>query len=170
MFTLISFSPLQPTPGLALWSVVIFLIFWFMMYKFAFGPIVESLKTRDQGIQDALDQAKAAREEMSNLQAENETILEKAREERTAILNEAKEIKNNMIAEAKEKAQHEADRIVANANQEIASRKLEAMTEVKNDVGNMAIGIAEKILRKELKGDSDQVSFVNTLVDNIKLN
>ena len=70
----------------------------------------------------------------------------------------------------REKAQHEADRIVANANQEIASRKLEAMTEVKNDVGNMAIGIAEKILRKELKGDSDQVSFVNTLVDNIKLN
>lgn len=170
MFALISFSPLQPTPGLPLWSVVIFCIFWFMMYKFAFNPIVESLKKRDQGIQDSLDQAKAAREEMNNLKAENDKILEQAREERSAILNEAKEMRENMIAEAKEKAQAEADRIVKNATQEIESKRVEAMTSVKNDVGNMAIGIAEKILRKELANSSEQVSFVNSLVDNIKLN
>ncbi len=168
--TLISFSPLQPTPGLAFWSVLIFCIFWFMMYKAAFKPITEALKKRDQGIQDSLDAAKAAREEMNNLKAENEQILEQARTERTAMLAEAKEMKAKMINEAKEKAQDEAKRILASATQEIENKKQAAMIEVKNEVGTMALDIAEKVIRKELKGDAAQVSFVDKLVQDIKLN
>lgn len=170
MFALLSFTPLQPTPGLALWSVIIFLLFWFLMYKYAFKPITASLKAREVGIQDSLDEAKKAREEMQNLKAENEKILEQAREERMAILNEAKEIKNKTINEAKGKAEDEAKRIVENARVEIENQKKAAMIEVKNKVGTMAIDIAEKILKKELNANQEQVSFVNRLVDDIKLN
>lgn len=170
MMTLVSFTPFQPSPGLAFWSVVIFLLFWVMMYRFAFGPIVESLRKRDGDIQDALDQAKKAKEEMSALQSQNEALLNEARTERANMLKEAKDAGAKILAEAKEKAQDEAKRIVSSAKVEIENQKKAALTEVKNTVGNMALDIAEQVLRKELKADNDQVSFVNKLVDDIKLN
>lgn len=168
--SLLLFAPFQPTPGLALWSLIIFLLFWFIMKKLAFKPIMEALKKREDDIQSALDEAKLAKEEMSNLKNENEQLLQQAREERAAMLNEAKETKNNIIAEAKEKAKSDANRIVADARQEIENQKKSALAEVKNKAGLMALEIAEKVIRKELKGDSAQEAFVSKLVDEISSN
>ncbi len=170
MFSLISFTPFQPTPGLAIWSLLIFLLFWGIMYKVAFKPIAEALSKRENDIQDAIDQAKFAREEMSNMKSENEKLLAQAREERAKILQEAKEIKNQMISEAKEKAKEEASKIVSNAMIDIENQRKAAITEVKNELGIMALSIAEKVIRKELKGNAEQELFVNTLVKEIQLN
>jgi len=170
MIYLVSFAPFQPTPGLALWSLIIFLLFWFLMSKYAFKPIMQGLKKRETDIQSALDEAKKAKEEMSNLQAENESLLQQAREERAAMLKEAKDTKNQIVTEAKDKAKVEANKIIADARLEIENQKKAAIADVKNQAGTLALDIAEKVLRKELKGDPQQVSYVNQLVSEISKN
>jgi len=170
MIFLAGFAPFQPSPGLALWSLIIFCLFWWLMSKYAFKPMMNGLKKRETDIKNALDQAEKAREEMANLKAENEKILAEAREERATMLKEAKETQNNIINEAKNKAKEEAQRITSSAKLEIENEKKAALTEVKNKVGMMATDIAEKILRKQLTGNTEHETFVNTLVDEINLN
>jgi F-type H+-transporting ATPase subunit b len=170
MITLLNFTPFQPTPGLAIWSLITFLLFWAMMWKFAFKPITQALEKREDDIQPALDSAKKAKEEMTNLKAENEKILAEAREEKARILSEAKEIKVQTINEAKEKAKDEANRIISSARTEIENQKKAAIAEIKTQVGGMAIDIAEKLIRKELKGNSEHEAYVKTLVDEFNLN
>ena len=170
MIFLSSFSPFQPTPGLALWSLIIFVGFWMIMKKYAFKPMMEGLKTREDNIQSALDEAAKAREEMSNLKAENEQILSEAREERARMLSEAKEMKTSIINDAKAKAKNEATKIVEGAQQEIENQKNTAIAEVKKEVGLMAVDIAERILQKNLSNDTDQMSYVKDLVTKMSSN
>lgn len=170
MFYLVDFSVIKPDLGLILWTTVIFLLFWFLIGKLAFKPIAQALKKRESDIQSALDEASKARAEMQNLNAENERLLSEARTERALLMKEATDTKNEIIADAKEKAKVEAKRLLENAKIEIDNQKNAAITEVKNKVGMMALDIAEKVLKKELKGDKDQESFVSQLVDDIKLN
>ncbi len=170
MLFLADFSVIKPEPGLLLWTTVIFGLFWFMMSRFAFKPIAESLKKREMDIQSSLDEAKKAREEMANLQAENEKLLAQAREERSQILKEAKEAKEDIIAEAKERANAEYKRKVESAIQDIENQKMAAMVALKNQAGQMAIEIAEKVLRKELADKKDQESYAKSLAESIKLN
>ena len=167
---LADFSPIRPSFGLLLWTFIIFCLFWFIMWKYGFGPIKDALKKREADIQAALDEAKKAKEEMKSLNARNEEILKEAQEERAKIIKEAKAAKDMIVNEAKTKAKEEAQRIATNATREIEAQKKAAITEVKNQVGQMALSIAEKVIRKELQGNSDQESFVNKLVDEIKLN
>lgn len=167
---LAGFAPFQPTPGLALWSLIIFLLFWWLMSKYAFKPIMKGIKTRESDIQDALDEAKKARAEMENLQAENDALLAEAREQRALILKEATDTKTAMINEAKEKAKSEAQRISLNAKQEIENERKAALTSAKNQVGTMAIDIAEKLIQKELKSNPEHEAFVSKLVSEVNLN
>ena len=167
---LADFSVIKPEPGLILWTTIIFILFWSLIGKFGFKPIANALKERENDIQDALDEAKKAREEMSNLKAENDKLMAKAQEERALILKEAKESKNAIIAEAREKAGEEAKRIVETAKVDIENQRKAAITDLKNQLGSMAIEIAEQVIRKELKNNKEQETFVNTLVDDMKLN
>ncbi len=170
MFFLADFNVIRPDFGLLFWTSLIFILFWLLIGKFAFKPIAQALRKRENDIQGALDEAKAAREEMANLKAENEKILVAAREERASILKEAKEAKNQMISEAKESAKSEANKILNSAKAEIENQKKQALSDIKNQVGIMALDIAEKVIKKDLKSDSNQQSFVESLVNDIKMN
>jgi F-type H+-transporting ATPase subunit b len=156
MLFLADFNVLKPEPGLLIWTTIIFLLFWFLMSRFAFKPIGAALKQRENDIQSALDEARKAREEMSNLQAENEKLLAQAREERSAILKEAKDAKD--------------ERKVESAIQDIENQKMAALVSLKNEVGSMAVEIAEKILRRELANKPEQENYAKSLADNIKMN
>ena len=164
IFLLVDFNPIKPDAGLIIWTTIIFLLFWGLVGKFAFKPITEALKTRENDIQSALDEAKQAKEEMKSMKSENEKLLQQAREERAIMLKEAKDMKNNIVGEAKNQAKDEASKIVAGAQREIENQKNAAIAEVKKEVGAMAIDIAEKILVKNLSSDKDQVTFVEDLV------
>jgi F-type H+-transporting ATPase subunit b len=164
------FSVFQPSPGLAFWSLLIFLIFMWLLTKFALKPITEALESRKTDIQNALDTAKLARQEVSNMKSENDKLIAEAQIERSKILQEAKDLKNQIINEAKDKAKEEANKIIANAKIEIDNQTKAALAEAKNQVGNMAIEIAEKIIKKELKGNSEQEAYVKSLVENVNLN
>ena len=167
---LADFSVIKPEPGLIVWTTIIFVLFWVLIGKFGFKPISNALKEREDDIQSALDEAKKAREEMSNLKAENDKLLAQAQEERAAIIKEAKDSKTAIISEAKDKASEEAKRIVETAKVEIENQRKAAMVELKNQLGNIALDIAEQVIKKELKGDKEQEAFANSLVDDMKLN
>jgi F-type H+-transporting ATPase subunit b len=169
LFVLLDFSPIKPDLGLILWTTVIFLLFWFILGKMAFVPIAEALKTREGNIQDALDEAKKAKEEMANMKADNDKLLAEAREERSKILREAKETGNKMVNDAKDKAKSESNKIISEARVEIENQRSVALSNAKNKVGIMAIEIAEKVIKKELQNNTEHQNFVNQLVDEIKL-
>jgi F-type H+-transporting ATPase subunit b len=170
MFLLADFNVIKPDFGLIFWTTIIFGLFWWLIGRFAFKPIAQALRERENEIQGALDESKRTREEMEKMRADNAQLLAEAREEKSKILNEAKLIKNEIISEARTKAKDEAQKIVTNAKIEIDNQKKAAILEVKNEVGNMALNIAEQVIRKELQGSKEHESFVNSLVKEIKLN
>ncbi|MAT55734.1 MAG: ATP synthase F0 subunit B [Saprospirales bacterium] len=170
MIFLIDLSVLKPDVGLIAWTILIFALFWGLMAKFAFRPIINALKKRESDIQNSLDEAKRVREEMAKMKAENEELLAQAREERAKILKEAKEAGDRIVAEAKDKAKEEAKKIVTNAKEQIENQKMAAIVELKNQVGKISLEIAEKVIRKQLEGDKQQQAFVEELVKDLKLN
>jgi F-type H+-transporting ATPase subunit b len=170
MLYLIDFSPIKAEFGLVFWTVIIFLAVWFLIGKLAFKPIANALRDREKSIEDALKSAELARQEMSNLKAENENILRQAREEKAAILAEANQIKDRIIAEAKEKADADFKRKVDSAMLEIKNRENEMMVQLRNQTGKLAVEIAEKIIRKELAGNKEHEEFADRLSKDMNLN
>jgi len=165
---ILAFDPMSlilPDLGLLFWMTLIFLLFWFLMGKFAFKPIVKAIKDREQSIDDALSAADKAKNEMQQLQSDNAALLKEAREESAKILKEAKEIKESVIAEAHSKAKDEAAKIVASAKVEIDAQKKAALAEVKNEVSKLSLEIAQKVLGRELDAAKDQQTYINSLVD-----
>ncbi|MFZ1678400.1 MAG: F0F1 ATP synthase subunit B [Saprospiraceae bacterium] len=168
LFFLADFNVSRPGIGLLLWTLVIFLLFWGIVGKFAFKPIKDSLKKRSDDIQAALDEAKNAKEEMAKLNTDNQRLLSEAREERAKLLREAKLTGDKLISEARDKAKEEANKIVIDARREIENQKNKAIVEVKNQVGQMSIDIAEKLIRQQMN-TPEQKSLVDKLVNEIKL-
>ncbi len=159
-----------PDLGLLFWQSLIFFTVLFILAKFAWKPIVQALEERENVIADALGAAEKAKEEMKNLQATNEKMLQEARLERDKMVKEAQSAANSIIAEAKEKATEEADRIVYNAKALIETEKNAALAEVKNTAASLSLQIAEKLLKKNLSGDDSQKALVNEYIKEAKLN
>jgi F-type H+-transporting ATPase subunit b len=155
--------------GFVVWSTVAFLILLFLLAKFAWKPIMGAIDERERSIESALLKAEAAKEEMSRLTSENESLLKQARIERDLILSEAKKVKDNIIAEAKEAAQKEGARQIELARVEINNQKAIAMTDVKNQVAALSVQIAEKILQTQLADQQKQDELVIQLLKEVKL-
>ncbi len=161
---------LLPEFGLFFWTLVAFLIFFFLLKKFAWGPILGALSERESNIADSIATAERVKKEMAEMTAENEKVLNEARAERSQIMREAKEAKDKIINDAKEQAKAEANKIIADARQQIENEKLAALTDVKNQVGNLVIEVSEKVLRSELKDKAAQEGYITKLTSEIELN
>ncbi|MGI8951395.1 MAG: F0F1 ATP synthase subunit B [Chitinophagaceae bacterium] len=161
---------LNPNFGLLIWTLIAFLIVFFILKKYAWKPILQSLKEREQSIAESIATADKVKAEMSQLKSENEALLAKAREERAIMIKEAKETGDKMISDAKEKAKTEYEKIVAEAQQAITQQKNAALTDVKNQVGNLVIEVAEKVLRRELNNKNEQENYIKQLAEEVKLN
>lgn len=168
---LLAANPLvTPALGLVIWMVVTFLTILFILKKFAWKPILNMIKEREDSIQQSLDAAKKAKEEMAALQANNERILNEAKAERDKLLKEARDMKDSIIAEAKTKAQKEGERLLTSAREAIQNEKMAAITELKNQVATLSLEIAEKILKEELTSQDKQKTLVKALLDDVNLN
>jgi F-type H+-transporting ATPase subunit b len=159
----------QPAIGLVFWTFVSFVALLLILRKFAWNPILGAVTERERNIEEALSKAEAAKEEMSRLTNENESLLKQARAERDEILAEAKHLKDQIVGEAKEIAQKEGARMIENARLEINSQKAIAMADVKNQVAALSIEIAEKILRKQFEDAHKQDQLVSDLLKEVKL-
>lgn len=158
------------SPGLFFMQVIILVILLFLLAKFAWKPILASLSEREEGIQNALDAAEAAKKEMQNLQADNDRLLKEARAERDEMLKEAREIKDKIVADAKEEASEEATKLIENAKASIEQEKQAALAHVKKQVADLSIGIAQTVIKKELASQDDQLKLVEGMLEEVTLN
>jgi F-type H+-transporting ATPase subunit b len=167
---LLANSLTSPAIGLVFWSVLIFGLFFFLLTKFAWKPILSAVKARDEMIKGSLASAEKAREDMLKLQSDNEAILKKAREEREVILKEARDIRDKLIGEAKGKATEEAEKIVEKAKAGIEHEKAKALSEIHEQVASLSIDIASKILGEKLSKSDEQSRLIDKYIKDINLN
>ena len=154
---------IEPGIGLLFWMTLTFIILLFLLAKFAWKPILNAVNEREVSIQDALNQAQLAKEEMAQLKSDSERIIREAKAERDAILKEAREIKEKIVSDAKDIAKVEGDKMIAQARQSIVAEKSAAVAEIKNQIGSLSVQIAESILKQKL----DTTDAHNQLVENI---
>ena len=159
-----------PSIGLIFWTSLVFIILLFLLAKFAWKPILKSVKERETKIETALEASEKAREEMAALKSQNEDLRKEALVERDALLKEAREMKDKIVAEAKNTAKEEGERIIESAREVITNEKMAAVTEIKNQVATLSIEIAEKIVKEKLSTDEKQKTLVDGLVKEINLN
>jgi len=150
--------------GLFLWQLVIFIGLIFLMAKFAWKPILSSLDSREQGIVDALAAAENAKLEMVNLEASNQAAAQEARVHRDEMIKEAREIKEKMISDAAGQAQEKADKIIASAQEAIESEKKAALADIKSQVAELSVSIAEKLTRNELSEKDAQLALIDKML------
>ncbi|SVB88081.1 uncharacterized protein METZ01_LOCUS240935 [marine metagenome] len=159
-----------PEIGLIFWTTVVFLLLLIVLKKYAWKPILRSVDERNKNIEDALKAADKAKEEMLALNADNERILMEAKKERDVLLKEGREIKENIINEAKDKARIDAEKILKTTKEQITNEKMKAITELKNQVADLSIEIAEIILKSELQDLNKQKELVSSALEKKDLN
>ena len=157
-----------PAIGLIFWTTVVFTLLVLLLKKFAWKPILSAVDERNQSIKNSLAQAEKARNEMSELTANNEKIIAQAKVDRDVILKEARDMKNEIISEAKDKANIEAEKLVSTAKEQILNEKMKAITELKNHVADLSIEMAEKILSSELSDVAKQKELVTNALKESK--
>jgi len=156
--------------SLIFWTTTIFLLFLFLLRKYAWKPILGAVKNREELINNALLSAEEAKKEMQNLKADNEKLLQQARAERDTMIKEAREIKDKIITEAKQEAQTQGAKMIEQAKATIESEKNNALTELKNQVSSLSIEIAEKLLKNELSDKERQTKLVEKMLEDVELN
>lgn len=161
---------LTPGTGLIIWQLIVFVALVFLLSKLAWKPIINSLKEREDSIQNALNTAERARAEMAQLKSDNEKLLKEAREERDKMLKEACEVANRMKDEAQTDAKKAADKILAEARAAINVEKEAAMRDVKAQVALFSLEVAEKLMKKNLTSDKEQKTLVEGYIKDLKLN
>lgn len=160
----------SPGIGVVFWSVLIFGLFFLLLTKFAWKPILAAVKARDEMIKGSLASAEKAREEMLKLQSDNEAILKKAREERENILKDARDIRDKLIGEAKGKATEESEKIIEKAKAGIEREKNKALSEIHQQVASLSIEIASRILSEKLSATGEQAKLIEKYMKDIDLN
>ena len=156
--------------SLLFWNTITFLILLFLLSKYAWKPIMKSVKEREASINIALEAAEEAKKEMQNLKANNERLLAEARVERDLMLKEAREMKDKIVAEAKEEAQREGDKLIKQAKDLIDSEKKVALAQLKDQIAALSIEMAQKIMINELVDTKKQPVLINNYLKDVTLN
>ncbi|MFV0521614.1 MAG: F0F1 ATP synthase subunit B [Mangrovibacterium sp.] len=161
---------MTPAIGTIFWMLIIFGIAFGVLRKYAWKPILHALKQREYSIDKALTAADNARQEIKLLRANQEEIITEARAEKDQILKEAREMKDKMLVDAKGQAQVEAQKIIKLAQEQIEAHQKAAVAEMKQEIAELSILVASKVLSKELSSGNQHESLVNDLIDDLKLN
>ena len=161
---------LIPEVGLVVFQTIAFLLLMFLLSKFAWKPVLAAIKEREQSIDDALNKAELAKQEMARLTSQNEELMKQARAERDEILKEAKVLKDSIVNEAKTSAQTEGAKLIEKARIEIENQKKAALAELKGQVSTLSLDIAERVLRAQLDDKAKQQDLVANLLKDVELN
>ncbi len=160
----------MPNPGTIFWMLIIFGVTLFVLKRFAWKPILNALHEREESIIAALNSAEDAKRQVAEMKASNEKIIAEARQEKDIILKEGKELKEKIIAEAKDRAAREAQKIIDQSRQQIQNEKTAAINDIKKQVAELSVMIAEKVIKKQLASKGEQEKMMDGLIDDIKLN
>ena len=163
-------SLLLPEAGLLFWMLIAFGVVFFILYKYGFPVITSMIDERKKFIDEALDNAKLANAKLAGIEEQSRLILEKANDEQVKILREAVVARDKIIKEAQEKAEQEGTKMLAVAREQIRQEKEDALREIRAQVAELSIAIAEKVVHKELADDTAQESFMDSLLDEAFVN
>ena len=158
---------LTPSFGLLFWMTVVFIIVFLILWKAGFPAIVKMVEDRKNFIDESLKKAHEANEKLANIQKEGESILQQAREQQAAILKEAAETRDAMVEKAKDKAREEGARLLTEAKAQIETEKQNAIREIRSQVAELSVQVAEKVLRQKLSSDEAQMDMINHLLDEV---
>jgi F-type H+-transporting ATPase subunit b len=161
---------ITPDFGLIFWQTLIFLSVLLILAKFAWKPILGALHDRESSIEDALNMAEKAKEEMKNLKADNERLFAEAKADRDKMLKDASKIAEEIRDKAKEDAKALGDKIIDEARASIETEKNNALGQIKDQVAELSLQITEKLLKKNLSEDKAQQGLIKDYMKDIKLN
>ena len=160
-------SILTPDIGLLFWMFLAFVVVLFILAKFGFPAIIDMVENRKKYIDESLRKAHEASERLENIQQEGETILQEAREKQAFIMKEAAETRDAIVEKAQEKARDESARLLADAKKQIEIEKQNAIRDIRSQVAELSVQIAEKVLRERLSSDEQQMEMIDRLLDEV---
>jgi F-type H+-transporting ATPase subunit b len=161
---------ITPDFGLFFWMLVTFMLVFLILKKFAWKPIVQALKEREENIRDGLENAEEARNELASVKVKSDKLLSEAVVERDELIRQGRKIKEKIVSEAREEAEAEARKIIDAARKLIDEEKVAAINLIKVQIASLSMEIAEKILRKKLEDDASQKELMYSLLEEFKLN
>ena len=158
---------LTPDPGLVFWMIIVFGTVFAILAKYGFPVITKMVDDRKEYIDNSLKAAREANEQLTNVKQEGEKILLNAHEEQARILKEAKETRERIIQEARDHARIEGDRLMEDVKKQIETEKESAIRDIRRQVALLSVGVAEKVMRKELADEKEQSELIDRLLDEI---
>lgn len=161
---------ITPDFGLFFWMILTFGIVLFILKKFAWNTIVFAIKEREKTIDEGVANAIKIKEEMVEIHNRAEKILQEARMEKDELVRQGREMKEKIITEAREYANMDVQKMMENAQKKIEEQKQLALNEMKIEITNLSVEIAEKILRKEMEDKNAQKEMVAGFLENLKSN
>lgn len=161
---------ITPGIGLLFWMLLAFSLVLLILKKFAWKPILNALKDRENSIEQALRAADKAKEQMAKMQADNEKILAEARLERDKLIKEARELKDQIIGDARQKAVEEGNKMIDAARHVIQNERAAAVDQIREMVASLSVDIAQKLLQKQLEDEKSQKELINKILSQTKLN
>ena len=163
-------SLLTPDIGLLFWMLLSFTIVMFVLKKFAWKPIMEAVKARENSISSAINAAKHAREELEQLQEEKDKAIDAAKQECDKIIKDGRELVENYMTDAKTKSTQKANKLLEDARAIIKRDKIAAINQVKDYIAEISVQIAEKLIKQELDADNKQKMLIDKMVNEINFN
>ena len=160
---------LIPSTGLLFWMCITFFIVYALLRKFGFPAIVGMVNERKQFIDDSLRKAQEANEKLANIQKEGESILREARDKQSQMLKEATATRDAIIEKAQTQAKGEAARLIADATAQIEAEKASAIREIRAEMAQLSVQVAEKVVRKNLADDASQMELIDKLLDEVSV-
>ncbi|EID32794.1 MAG: F0F1 ATP synthase subunit B [Prevotella sp.] len=160
-------SLLLPDSGLLFWMTIVFLVVFFILWRWGFPSIIKMVNERKNYIDESLAKAEEANLRLANIQKQGEELLMEAREKQAQILREASQTRDTIVEQAQEKAHEESARILSEAKAEIESQKQAAIRDIRTQVAELSVQIAEKILRKQLTTSAEQAQLIDSLLDEV---
>lgn len=156
---------LMPSFGLMFWMAIVFFIVLGLLWKFGFPTITKMVEERKQYIDESLRKAHEANEKLANIQKEGESILQEAREQQALILKEATSARDAIVAKAESQAKEQGEKLISDAKVQIDAEKQNAIREIRSQVAELSVKIAEKIIKKQLSTDANQMELIDRLLD-----
>ena len=160
----------MPDSGLLFWMIICFFVMFFVLFKFGFPVITMMVNERKNYIDDSRRKAHEANEKLANIKEQSEQLLQEARTQQAQILKEAAATRDAIVEKAQTKAKDEGARLLNEAKAEIEAEKQNAIRDIRSQVAELSVVIAEKVLRQNLSSDKAQMDMIDKLLDEVTVN
>lgn len=160
-------SILTPDFGLLFWMLLAFGVVFFLLAKYGFPAITKAVEERKNYIDESLKNARETNERLANVKIESENILKEAHEQQARIIKEAMATRDNIIAEARNKAQTEGKQLFEEAKKQIVAEKENALRDIRSQVADLSVLIAEKVIRRQLDNAEEQEKYIDRILNDM---